>query len=147
MILLTWNIVLCYNSSFDYLNIMRHILLNLYPVFSLLFRSFFPLLLSKQKEHIATRLHCPWFSVERINPYDWIICNGHESNRYLRQKFLRQKINSLQIKVCRFQWTPSFKSNNLKFFWVRQKRAFQVANFFYSKVSYYLGLKASTASG
>ena len=26
----------------------------------------------------------------------------------LRQRFSRQKINSSQIKVCRFHWTPSF---------------------------------------
>ena len=54
-----------------------------------------------------TRLHCPWFSVERINSYELILYNEHESNRYLRQKFLRQKINSSQIKVFHFQWTPS----------------------------------------
>ena len=47
----------------------------------------------------------PMVNVERIDSYELILYNGHESNRCLRQKFLRQKINSSQIKVCRFQWT------------------------------------------
>ena len=47
----------------------------------------------------------PMVNVERIDSYELILYNGHESNRCLRQKFLRQKINSSQINVCRFQWT------------------------------------------
>ena len=47
----------------------------------------------------------PMVNVERIDSYELILYNGHESNRCLRQKFLRQKINSSQIKVFRFQWT------------------------------------------
>ena len=64
----------------------------------------FSTVLSQQQEHIAIRLHYPWFSVERIDSYELILFNGHESNRCLQQKFLRQKINSSQITVCRFQW-------------------------------------------
>ena len=74
------------------------------------FSKSFSSVLSQQQEHIATRLHCPCFSVERINSYELILYNGQESNRCLRQKFLRQKIDSSQIKVCRFQWTPSLRN-------------------------------------
>ena len=49
--------------------------------------------------------------MERINFYELILDNGHETNRCLRQTFLPQKINSSKIKVCRFQWTPSLKSD------------------------------------
>ena len=65
---------------------------------------------SSKTEHIATRLRCPWFSVERINSYELILHNEHKNNRCLLQKFLPHKINSSQkIKVCRFQWTPGFR--------------------------------------
>ena len=80
------------------------------------FSQSFSCALSQQQEHIATRLHCPCFSVERINSYELILYNRHKSNRCLRQKFLRQKINSSQIKVCRFQWRPSFNANNASTF-------------------------------
>ena len=63
--------------------------------------------MSQQQEHTATRLHCLWFSMERINYYELVLYNGHKSNRCLWQKLLRKKINSSQIKVCHFQWTPS----------------------------------------
>ena len=48
--------------------------------------------------------------MERINFYELILYNGHESDRCLRKKFLQQKINSTQIKVCLFQWTPSLSA-------------------------------------
>ena len=82
-------------------------------VFSSFPYSFFSVL-SQQQEHIATRLHCPCFSLERINSYELFFHNEHESNRCLRQKLLRQKINSSQIKAFHFQWTPSLSTVNLK---------------------------------
>ena len=95
-----------------------------------LFSSFlqsFSSALSQQQEHIATSLHCPCFSVERINSYQLILFNGHKSNTCFRQKFLRQKINSSQIKVGRFQWTPSLSGHILRStctFSFRSSRAF-----------------------
>ena len=55
----------------------------------------------------------PMVNVERIDSYELILYNGHESNRCLRQKFLRQKINSSQIKVCRFQWTLTLNDKKI----------------------------------
>ena len=42
---------------------------------------FFSSGLSQQQEHITTRLHCPWFSVEGINSYELILYNGNEFYR------------------------------------------------------------------
>ena len=88
----------------------------------------FSSVLSQQQEHIATRLHCPCFSVERINSYELILYNGHESSKCLRQRFLRQKINSSQIKVCRFQWTPSFRVCSLHIISKNHSNSFLLIN-------------------
>ena len=49
------------------------------------------------------------FSVARIVFCELILYNGHESNKCLQQKYLRQRINSLQIKIYRFHWTLNLR--------------------------------------
>ena len=49
------------------------------------------------------------FSVARIVFYELILYKGHESNKCLQQKYLRQRINSLQIKIYRFHWTLNLR--------------------------------------
>ena len=55
-------------------------------VFSFCSSSFF-FVLSQQQEHIATRLHCSRFSVEKNKSYELILYNEQKSNRYLQQMF------------------------------------------------------------
>ena len=62
--------------------------------------------------------------MERINSYELILYNGHESNWCLQQRFLRQKINSSQIKVCRFQWTPSFTVHKKQKVWNKTREKY-----------------------
>ena len=117
---------------------MRHISLflcksaELIPCIFSSFSLFFSPVLSQQPEHIATRPHCPWFSMERTHSYEL-------SNRCLRQSFLRQKINSSQIKVWRFQWTPS-----LSYFLKYEKCVFKTSgrlHFSLSIINQYYNLK------
>ena len=53
----------------------------------LFFCSSFFFVLSQQQEHIATRLHCSRFSVEKNKSYELILYNEQKSNRYLQQMF------------------------------------------------------------
>ena len=97
----------------------------------LIFILFFSIVSSQQQEHIATRIHCPRFSVERINSYELILYNGHKTIRCSRQKVLRQKINFSQIKVCRFQWTLSFRKITLAFAnWITDKNMICISSVF-----------------
>ena len=58
--------------------------------------------LPQQQQQGATHLHYLWFIVERINSFEIVLYN-----MFLRQKSLRQKINSSQIKVSRIHWAPT----------------------------------------
>ena len=70
--------------------------------------------LPQQQQQGATHLHYLWLIVERINSFEIVFYNGHESIMFLRQKSLRQKINSSQIKVSRIHWAPTIIRKTLE---------------------------------
>ena len=65
--------------------------------------------LPQQQQQGATHLHYLWFIVERINSFEIVLYN-----MFLRQKSLRQKINSSQIKVSRIHWAPTIIRKTLE---------------------------------